>query len=45
MKDTTEINPLSAKSFETAAMRRMFSVRSAALNPRSQLLPSLTLSP
>lgn len=37
--------PDSAKSLETSPMRRMFSSRSRAVNPRLELRPWRTLSP
>ena len=39
------IMPLSKKSFETSAMRRIFSTRSVSENPRLLLIPLRILSP
>jgi hypothetical protein len=45
MKLTSVISPVSAKSFDTSPIRRMFSSRSAAEKPRFLLSPCRTLSP
>src|SRR5579884_4017429 len=45
MNDTITISPASTINRATSATRRMFSTRSAAVKPRSELRPWRTLSP
>ena len=45
MNDTSTMRPASTISLATSATRRMFSTRSASVNPRSLLRPWRTLSP
>ena len=45
MNDTSTTSPASTISADTSAMRRMFSTRSASVNPRSRFKPWRTLSP
>ena len=45
MNDTSTIRPASTINRATSAMRRIFSTRSASVNPRSRFRPWRTLSP
>ena len=45
MKEQRTISPASVISLATSPTRRMFSTRSASVNPRSRLSPCRTLSP
>ena len=45
MKDVITISPASFINFATSAIRRIFSIRSASLNPRFLFSPIRTLSP
>jgi hypothetical protein len=45
MNAVSTIAPASVNSFATSPMRRMFSVRSAGLKPRSLFRPKRMLSP